>query len=127
MQTADPTIDPGTEEPVSPAPEAATVLDTATPVAAIDPARIEQRLRGEYAELAAVAAQAARLGLKVDVASAMVKGVRADALRRSVLDELAARSDAADIVAAAPAAASGVAGAAESPIVKRAKQAASRT
>lgn len=119
MQTADSI----SEEPVSPAPEAATVRDTATPATAIDPARIEQRLRGEYAELAAVAAQAARLGIKVDAAEAMAKGVRADALRRSVLDELAARSDAADVVAAAPA----VIRPAESPIVKRAREAASRT
>jgi capsid assembly protease len=119
MQTADSI----SEEPVSPAPEAATVRDTAVPATAIDPARIEQRLRGEYAELAAVAAQAARLGIKVDAAEAMAKGVRADALRRSVLDELAARSDAADVVAAAPA----VARPAESPIVKRAREAASRT
>lgn len=121
MQTVDPTIDPGAEGPVSPAPNAASVEESAANVP--DLAQVEQRLRGEYAELAAVAAQAARLGLKVDTAEAMAKGVRADALRRSVLDELAARSDAADIVATAPAAARP----AESPIVKRAKEAASRT
>jgi hypothetical protein len=121
MQTADPTIDPGAKGPVSPAPDAASVQEPAANVP--DLAQVEQRLRGEYAELAAVAAQAARLGLKVDVASAMAKGVRADALRRSVLDELAARSDAADIVATVPAAARP----AESPIVRRAKEAASRS
>jgi signal peptide peptidase SppA len=131
MQTADPTIDPGAEGPVSPAPDlsadasakadAASVQEPAANVS--DMAQVEQRLRGEYAELAAVAAQAARLGLKVDTAEAMAKGVRADALRRSVLDELAARSDAADVVATAPA----TARPAESPIVKRAKEAASRT
>jgi signal peptide peptidase SppA len=128
MQTADSI----SEEPVSPAPdlsaEARRAKADAAPVQGPavnvpDVMQVEQRLRGEYAELAAVAAQAARLGLKVDAAEAMAKGVRADALRRSVLDELAARSDAADIVATAPAAAR----LAESPIVKRAKEAASRT
>jgi len=120
MQTADPTINPGAEGPVPPAPDAAPVQGPAVNVS--DVTQVEQRLRGEYAELAAVAAQAARLGLKVDAAEAMAKGVRADALRRSVLDELATRSDAADIVATAPAAARP----AESPIVKRAKQAAGK-
>lgn len=125
MQTADTTIAPGAESPVPPAADPSADLSAeARRAKADDPdaAQIEQRLRGEYAELAAVAAQAARLGLKVDVASAMAKGVRADALRRSVLDELAARSDAADVVAAAPAAARP----AESPIVKRAEQAAGK-
>lgn len=120
MQTADPTIDPGAEGPVSPAPDAASVQEPTANVP--DMTQVEQRLRGEYAELAAVAAQAVRLGVKVDAAEAMAKGVRADALRRSVLDELAARSDAADIVATAPAAAR----LAESPIVKRAKEAAGK-
>ena len=120
MQTADPTIDPGADGPVSPAPDAAPVQGPVVNVP--DVMQVEQRLRGEYAELAAVAAQAARLGVKVDAAEAMAKGVRADALRRSLLDELAARSDAADIVATAPAAAR----LAESPIVKRARQAAGK-
>lgn len=106
-----------------PLPEAATVHPTPALVAGPDPAEIEQRLRGEYAELAAVAAQAGCLGIKVDAAEAMAKGLRPDAIRRSVLDELAARSDAADIVAAAPV---GPRPTAESPIVKRAREAASR-
>jgi signal peptide peptidase SppA len=139
MQTADPTLAPGAESPVPPAADPSADLSAEARRAkaeapdqaggrlsatAADPgaAQIEQRLRGEYAELAAIAAQAARLGIKVDVASAMAKGVRANALRRSVLDELAARSDAADVVAAAPA----VARPAESPIVKRAKEAAGK-
>lgn len=140
MQTADPTIAPGAESPVPPAADPSADLSAEARRAkaeAPDQAggrllaktdgpgatQIEQRLRDEYAELAAVAAQAARLGVKVDAAEAMAKGVRADALRRSVLDELAARSDAADVVATAPATARPV----ESPIVKRAKEAASRT
>jgi capsid assembly protease len=86
---------------------------------------IEQRLRSEYAELSAVAGQAQRLGVKIDVAEAMAKGTSPDAIRRSVLEQLAARSDATDLVAAAPAL--GAAPACESPIVKRARAAASRS
>ena len=84
-------------------------------------AGVEQRLRTEYADLAGVAAQAQRLGVPIDVADAMAKGTSADALRRSVLDQLAARSDATDLVAAAPA--PGITPTGESPIVKRARQA----
>ena len=102
-----------------------TAQETVPPVAAVDPAALEQRLRAEYSELAAVAAQAARLGIKVDAAEAMTKGIRPDALRRSVLEELAARSEAADLVAAAPS--PGTKPTAESPIVKRAREAASRS
>ena len=107
-----------------PAPSA-TAQETVLPVAAVDPAVLEQRLRAEYAELAAVAAQAGRLGVKVDAAEAMAKGIRPDALRRSVLEELAARSEAADLVAAAPP--PGAKSPTESPIVKRAREAASRS
>ena len=110
-ETMPPDPEPGEDTPATQAPEPA--------------AGVEQRLRAEYAELAAVAAQAARLGLKIDVAEAMAKGTRPDALRRSILEQLAARSDATDLVAAAPAPGTGPAG--ESPIVKRAREAASRT
>lgn len=97
----------------------------AEPGVAEPAALIEQRLRTEYADLAAVAAQAQRLGVNIDVADAMAKGTNADALGRSVLEQLAARSDASDLVAAAPAPGNSAVG--ESPIVKRARQAASRT
>jgi ClpP class serine protease len=100
-----------------------TAQETVPP--AVDPAALEQRLRAEYADLAAVAAQAARLGVRIDAAEAMAKGIRPDALRRSVLEELAARSEAADLVAAAPPPGARPAG--ESPIVRRAKEAASRS
>jgi capsid assembly protease len=79
------------------------------------------RLRAEFAEIATIAAQAARLGVTVDAADAMRKGIAADALRRSVLDTLAARSDATSVIAAAPSAPT----AGESPIVRRAKERAS--
>jgi ClpP class serine protease len=58
--------------------------------------------RAEAAELAAIGAQAARLGLMVDVAEAVQKGIAPDALRASVLNQLAARSDAAAITSVPP-------------------------
>jgi hypothetical protein len=76
------------------------------------------KLRQEFAEIAALAAQAIRLGVTVDAADAMRKGISADALRRSVLDALAARAEATSVVAAAPS--TPVAG--DSPIVRRAKE-----
>lgn len=85
-----------------------------------DPA---ERYRAEYAEIADVAAQGARLGVSVDAADAMRKGVKPDALRRTVLDTLAERSAAADVIAATPPAPGKPA--AESPIVKRARERAS--
>lgn len=87
------------------------------PAAQSDPAMAD-RLRAEYAEIAAVSAQATRLGVTVDAADAMRKGISAAALRRSVLDELATRAEATSVVAVAPS--SSVA--AESPIVRRAKE-----
>jgi signal peptide peptidase SppA len=84
-------------------------------------AGIADRLRAEFAEVAAVATQAARLGVTVDAADALKKGIAPDALRRSVLDTLAARAEATTVIAAAPSTA--VAG--DSPIVRRAKERAS--
>ena len=66
-----------------------------------------------------VAVQAARLGIQIDAADAVAKGVKPEALRAKVLADLAARSDAAGIIATAPAP-----GAKESPIVAAAKKSA---
>jgi signal peptide peptidase SppA len=77
------------------------------------------KLRAEFAEIAAIAAQAARLGVTVDAADAVRKGVSADALRRSVLDTLAVRAETTSIIAAAP---STPTAAGDSPIVRRAKE-----
>ena len=88
-------------------------------------ADIEQRLRAEYSEISAIAAQAARLGVTIDPAEAMAKGIRPEALRRSVLEQLAERSEATDVVAAAPAGAAPKTET-ESPIVRRAREAAAR-
>jgi signal peptide peptidase SppA len=93
-------------------------------IAPVMTADIEQRLRAEYAEIGGIAAQAARLGVVIDPVEAMTKGIRPEALRRSVLEQLAARSDATDLVAAAPV--PGAKPAAESPIIRRAREAAAR-
>jgi hypothetical protein len=74
----EPAPEPASAEPASaePAPEAATA----------------ERLRAEFAEVASITAQAARLGVTLDAADALKKGLAPDALRRSVLDTLAAAS-----------------------------------
>lgn len=98
-----------------PAP-AASVSAPASPEAPAEAAA--ERLRAEYAEIAAIAAQAGRLGLTIDAADAMAKGIRPEALRRSVLDALSQRAEASAVVAAAPQAL----GPGDSPIVRRARE-----
>ncbi len=77
-----------------------------------------ERLRAEFAEVAAIAAQAARLGVAVEAADALKKGITPDALRRSVLDTLAARAEATSVIAAAPSTPT----TGDSPIVRRARE-----
>jgi len=59
-------------------------------------------VRAEAAELATIGAQAARLGLSIDVAEAVQKGLRPDALRASILNQLAARGDASTVAVVPP-------------------------
>lgn len=115
---AAPTADPA---PTAPQPAAEPTPETADQ-AAIE-AKVTQKVRESYAEMAQVAAQAARLGVTLDVAEAMAKGLKPDAMRRAVLDELAARSNATGVVAAATAP---TATSADSPIVRRARAAAEK-
>ena len=91
------TTAPTAQEPAAepPAPGAAT---TATPVNATADA-----IRAEAAEVASICAQAAKLGITLDAADAVRRGVSPDALRGQILDSLAARSDASGILASAPA------------------------
>jgi signal peptide peptidase SppA len=70
------------------------------------------------AAIAEVAAPPPRLGVTVDAADAIRRGITADALRRSVLDTLAARAEASAVIPAAPKPGS----ADESPIVRRARE-----
>ncbi len=111
-----PSPQPPAVPPLTPQLPAAPVV----PASGADPA---ERLRAEYAEIAALATQAARLGVTVDAADAMKKGISAEALRRTVLDALAARSDAATVIAAAPS--TPITG--DSAIVRRAKERAAAT
>ncbi len=99
---------------VASAPEASAATGAAVPASMTADA-----VRAEAAEVAQVCAQAARLGVTIDAADAVTKGLKPEALRARVLADLAARSDAAGIIATAPAAA-----AKESPIVAAAKKAA---
>jgi ClpP class serine protease len=110
-------IDTPNPAPVTAAPtatEPTIVAATITPDAA---AMTVDAVRAEAAEVAQVCAQAARLGVTIDAADAVTRGLKPEALRARVLADLAARSDAAGIIATAPAAA-----AKESPIVAAAKK-----
>ena len=107
-------VPPAPAEPTpAPAPPPAAVpTEAATAVALV---------RAEAAELATVGAQAARLGVNINVAEAVQKGIRPDALRASVLNQLAARGDA-DAIAVVPPPKSA---APESPLLAAVKRAAS--
>uniref|UniRef100_UPI0040478267 S49 family peptidase n=1 Tax=Yoonia sp. TaxID=2212373 RepID=UPI0040478267 len=97
------------------APEAPAAAADATPSAMTADA-----VRAEAAEVTQVCAQAARLGVTIDAADAVTRGLKPEALRARVLADLAARSDAAGIIATAPAAAA----AKDSPIIAAARKAA---
>ena len=114
---------PDAQPPVVPAtpisdPAATAAMPPSGTRTGSDEAAIAGRLRTEYAEIATIAAQAGRLGIALDAADAMRRGLKPDALRQSILDQLATRSEAADVVAAAPAPAT----AGDSPIVRRARE-----
>ena len=94
--------------------------DPAATGAAVPASMTADTVRAEAAEVAQVCAQAARLGVTIDAADAVTRGIKPDALRARVLADLAARSDAAGIIATAPASAA----AKDSPIIAAAKKAA---
>jgi signal peptide peptidase SppA len=110
------------DQPIDPAAAPADAAPDPAPAAvALEPgpdAGTAERLRAEFAEVAAIAAQAARLGVTVDAADALKKGIAPNALRRTVLDTLAARAEATSVIAATPPTPT----AGESPIVRRAKE-----
>jgi signal peptide peptidase SppA len=85
-----------TEAPQVPSPQTPPLDEAAIT------AHVEQRLRRQLAELTEIAAQAKRLGVTVDPAQALARGVTPDALRQSVLQQAAERDVAQDIVAQAP-------------------------
>jgi signal peptide peptidase SppA len=103
----------------APTPGPAPAQQPAAPETDADPEHDPaDALRTEYADIASLAAQAARLGVTVDAADAMRKGISAEALRRTVLDTLASRAEATTVIAAAPSAPSVT----ESAIVRRARE-----
>ena len=105
-----------TPAPVQP-PQTPPPLDEAAITA-----QVEQRLRRQLAELTEIAVQAKRLGVTVDPAQALARGLTPDALRQSVLKQAAERDLAQDIVAEAPAPASTKPqSVADSPLVKAAQ------
>ena len=121
QMTTTPTNTPN-PAPVAAPPDASPAVAAApdAPAAAADAApsaMTADAVRAEAAEVAQICAQAARLGVTIDAADAVSKGPKPEALRARVLADLAARSDAAGIIATAPAAASK-----ESPIVAAAKK-----
>ncbi len=108
-----PAAAPAPNPPAPPAP---------APVSNGDAAAFATSLaRAEAAELATIGAQAARLGVTIDVAEAVQKGIKPDALRASVLNQLAARGDAAAITVVPPPKSA----APESPLLAAVKRAAS--
>jgi hypothetical protein len=113
---------PETEAQHEPPQEASETLPTEPTPAPPEPAPAppDEATRAAAAEIAEVAAQAARLGVAVDAADAIRRGISAYALRRSVLDALAARAEASAIVIAKSNPASD--GTSESPIVRRARE-----
>jgi signal peptide peptidase SppA len=132
MNTPDPLIDePGAEPPedaagktevtsdLLEAPPDTDAPDRPSTAPAPDAHAIANRLRAEFSEIVAVAAQAARLGVDIDTADAMRRGLKPDALRQTILETLAVRSEAADVVAISPQPAQHTG---DSPIVKRARE-----
>jgi signal peptide peptidase SppA len=97
-------------EPVVMATEPTSAPSMATPTIqehAVDmpqiEAQVESRLRAQMSDLAEIATQAKRIGVNVDPAEAMAKGVTPDALRKSVLEQAVARDTQEDIAAHIPA------------------------
>ena len=97
QENATPITAPSTSNSSAQSPQTPPPLDEAAITA-----QVEQRLRRQLAELTEIAAQAKRLGVTVDPAQALARGVTPDALRQSVLKQAAERDVAQDIVAEAP-------------------------
>ena len=138
--TADPPANPqgSADDPATPlttseptplaAPTADPVPATPSPVAPVQTApdanaQLADNIRAEAAEIAGIAAQAAKLGISIDTAEAVRAGTNPDALRQTVLEQLAKQSAASAIVPTLPAPVDALAPK-ESPIVQAAQEAA---
>lgn len=90
-------------------PQAATPDQPSAPTAEPPSAKVPvaptdaDAIRAEAAEVASICAQAAKLGVTLDAADAVRRGLKPEALRSQILDSLAARSDASGILASTPA------------------------
>ena len=91
-----------TEPTSAPSMATPTIQEHAVDMSQLE-AQVESRLRAQMSELAEIAAQAKRIGVNVDPAEAMAKGVTPDALRKSVLEQAVARDTQEDIAAHIPA------------------------
>jgi len=105
------TTEAGTVAPeMGATPEATAPVEETTPAQALTPAPVPaaptpdpaEQIREQAAEIAEIAAQASRLGLTVDAADAVRTGVKPDALRRAVLEQLARTTDATIVASIAP-------------------------
>ena len=88
---------PTAQEPAAAPPAHGTAAAAAPRDATAD------AIRAEAAEVASICAQAAKLGVALDAADAVRRGLKPGALRGQILDSLAARSDASGILANVPA------------------------
>ncbi|MGR3420639.1 MAG: S49 family peptidase [Paracoccus sp. (in: a-proteobacteria)] len=91
-----------TQPDASTAQEPAAAPPAPGAAAAVAPSDVDA-IRAEAAEVASICAQAAKLGVTLDAADAVRRGVSPDALRGQILDSLAAKSEASGILASAPA------------------------
>ena len=101
MNTTDPVIDEAGAEPpedaagktevTSDLPETETAAPDRPSALPTDAHAIADKLRAEFSEIATVAAQAARLGINIDAADALRRGLKPDALRQTILETLAVR------------------------------------
>ena len=94
---------PTTPTAQQPAEASAPAVEPSAPAAAAPSDATADAIRAEAAEVASICAQAAKLGVALDAADAVRRGVSPDALRGQILNSLAARSDASGILASAPA------------------------
>jgi signal peptide peptidase SppA len=127
QMTTHSTDTPNPDQIAAPPAAKGTPITTEPPAVTVDDAPTSDTVtmsadatRAEAAEVAQVCAQAARLGVDIDAADAVARGLKPEALRARVLADLASRGDAAGIIATAPAAAA----AKDSPIIAAAKKAA---
>jgi signal peptide peptidase SppA len=127
QMTTHSTDTPNPDQIAAPPAAEGTPITTEPPAVTVDDAPTSDTVtmsadatRAEAAEVAQVCAQAARLGVDIDAADAVARGLKPEALRARVLADLASRGDAAGIIATAPAAAA----AKDSPIIAAAKKAA---